>query len=131
MGQMKASAGTAGPPSHQSDGGLAPLALSPAAMVLSQKSQLLSQDPSAAIATQVVIAENHCQWVGQRRDPLGQPQVSIAQISDEQHSIRLESRQNRLIRGAPGSMEITGNRNAKIRQNRCLGWSHPAPARFR
>ena len=100
-------------------------------MALPQKSQLLSQDSSAAIATQVVIAENHRQWVGQRRDPPGQPQISIAQISDEQHGVRLESRQYLLIQSAPGSMEITGDRNAKIRQNRCLGWSHPAPARFR
>ena len=100
-------------------------------MGLPQQSQLLSQDSSTAIPAQVVIAEDHRQRIGKRRDPAGQTQVSITQISDEQHRIRLESGQNRLIRGAPGSMEITGNRNAKIRQNRCLGWSHPAPARFR
>ena len=100
-------------------------------MGLPQQSQLLSQDSSAAITAQVVIAEDHRQRVGKRRDPAGQPQVSITQISDEQHRIRLESGQNRLIRGAPGSVEVTGDRNAQNRQNRCLGWGHPAPARFR
>ena len=100
-------------------------------MGLPQQSQLLAKDSSAAIPTQVVIAENHPQWIGKRSDPPGQPQVSITQIPDKQHRIRLESGQKLLIRGAPGSVEVTGDRNAQNRQNRCLGWCHPAPAWFR
>ena len=32
---------------------------------------------------------------------------------------------------APPTVEVTGDRNAQNRQNRCLGWCHPAPAWFR
>ena len=103
----------------------------PGAVKISKDSQLLLEDSSTAIPAQVVIAEDHRQRIGKRRDPAGQTQVSITQISDEQHRIRLESGQNRLIRGAPGPVEVTGDRNAQNRQNRCLGWGHPAPARFR
>ena len=86
-------------------------------MGLPQQSQLLAKDSSAAISTQIVITENHRQWVGKRSDPPGQPQVSITQIPDKQHRIRLESGQKLLIRGAPGSVQVTGDRNAQNRQN--------------
>ena len=99
-------------------------------MALAKEIQLLLKDATAAITSAVVIAEDHRQRIGKRRDPPGQPQVSITQIPDEQHRIRLESGQNLLIRSSPGSVEVTGDRNAQNRQNRCLGWCHPAPARF-
>ena len=98
-------------------------------MSITKQGKLLLENPSTAIAPTVVIAQDHRHRKRQTRDPAGQAEITIGEISHEENSVGLENLKKMLIRIAPGAMKITGNGNAQVRQSGCLGCDHPAPKR--
>tara|TARA_B100001939_G_C16926869_1_gene612104 strand:- start:1114 stop:1326 length:213 start_codon:yes stop_codon:yes gene_type:complete len=70
-------------------------------VAVAQQRQLLAQQAATAIATPVVVAEDHRQGKGQGRDPTRQPQITIAEVANEENGIGLEPIQQMLIGISP------------------------------
>ena len=126
---MKTPTSAAGTCTNNGQREIRPLNRPPSAVAITEQGELLLEDPSTAIAPTVVVAQDHRHRKRQTRDPAGQAEIPIGEISHEKNSVRPENLQEMLIRIAPGAMKITGNGNAQVRQSGCLGCDHPAPKR--
>ena len=101
----------------------------PSAVKIAQHGELLLKNPATAIPPTVMVPQDHGHGEGKPRDPAGQAEVSISEISDKENSIGLEDLQKLLIRITPGAMQVTGNGKSQVLQSECLGCGHPAPNR--
>ena len=97
--------------------------------MIAQNGELLLKDPATAIPATVVVAKNHGHREGKPRDPAGQAQVPISEITNEKHSVGFETLQQLFIGITPGAMQVTGNGESQVLQSECLGCCHPAPNR--
>lgn len=79
------------------------------------------------ITPPVVIAENQSLGEGKLPQAAGEPEIPVAEITDEQNGIRLQALQQLFIRCTPGTVQISSDGETKIGQSRCLGCAHPAP----
>ena len=98
-------------------------------MEIAEHSALLFEDAATAVATAVMVPEDHRHREWKPRDPARQAQIPIGEITHKKDSIGLEQLQQLLVRIAPGAMQITGNGKSQVRQSECLGCGHPAPYR--
>ena len=81
-------------------------------MEITEQIDLLLKNAAAAISTPVVVAEDHRGGLTQARDGLGEAQITITQVSNEQHRIGCELLQQLSISLTPLTVQITGNGKA-------------------
>ena len=84
----------------------------PGAMEIAEHSALLLEDAATAISPAVVVPQDHGHGEGKPRDPARQPQIPISEVTNKKNSVRPEQLLQRLIRVAPGAVQITGNGKA-------------------
>ena len=96
-------------------------------MTFSEQSQLLGENSTGFVAAMIMIPKDHSHREGQACDLACQAQITVTEVSDEKNGIRLEQTQKPVIGFPPGAVKIPGDRNAQMRQKRCLVWCHPAP----
>ena len=77
-----------------------------------------------------MIAEDHRFGDGQGSDAPREPEITVAEVADEEGEIGLKNRQQPFVGVAPGTMQISGDGNAQERQIAGLIWLHPARLRF-
>jgi len=118
--------GTAGTPTNHRERQRIEIEPGPTAIHILHERQLLAQDPSTAIPTPVMVAQNQCQGERQLAQATGEAEVAIAEISHKQNGVRLKPFQQLLIRCAPGAVQVPSDGEMKIGQSRCLGCRHPA-----
>ena len=73
------------------------------------------------VRSPVVIPKDDRHPIGERGNTTGQTQIPIAEITHKQNGIGLKPVQQLFISVAPSAMKISGNRNAQIFQDSCLG----------
>ena len=130
LGEMKSSTGTAGScPDHRA-GQMVPGTPIPGTVVVAKQGELLAQNTTGAIASTIVIAEDHRLGDGQGSDAPREPEITVAEVADEEGEIGLKNRQQPFVGVAPGTMQISGDGNAQVRQIAGLIWIHPARLRF-
>ena len=130
LGEMKSSTGTAGScPDHRA-GQMVPGTPIPGTVVVAEQGELLAQNTTGAIPTTIVIAEDYRLGNGQGGDATRQPEISVAEVADKEREIRLKNGQQAFVGVAPGTMQISGDGNAQVRQIAGLIWLHPARLRF-
>ena len=78
-----------------------------------------------------MIAKDYRKREGQRTNAPGQPQITVTEVPYKQNSVWTKSRQQLLVLSPPGAMQVTSDRETKIRQSRCLGCCHPARSGLR
>ena len=118
--------GTAGTPTNHRERQRIEIEPSPSAIHVLHERQLLAQDPSTAIPTPVMVAQNQRQGKGQLAQATGEAEIAIAEISHKQNGVRLKPFQQLLIRCAPGAVQVPSDGEMKIGQSPCLGCRHPA-----
>ena len=126
-GQMKASTSAAGTTTDNRQRQWIKNAACPGAMTFSEQSQLLGENSTGFVASMIMISKDHSHGKGQACDQSCQAQIPVTEVSDEKHGIRPEQTQKLVIDFPPGTVKIPGDRNAQMRQRRCLVWCHPAP----
>ena len=130
LGEMKSSTGTTGScPDHRA-GQMVPGTPIPGTVVVAEQGELLAQNTTGAIPTTIVIAEDYRLGNGQGGDATRQPEISVAEVADKEREIRLKNGQQAFVGVAPGTMQISGDGNAQVRQIAGLIWLHPARLRF-
>ena len=130
LGEMKSSTGTAGScPDHRA-GEMVPGTPVPGTVMVAKQGELLAQNTTGAIASTIVIAEDHRLGDGQGSDAPREPEITVAEVSDEEREIGLKNGQQPFVGVAPGTMQISGDGNAQVRQIAGLIWLHPARLRF-
>ena len=130
LGEMKSSTGTAGScPDHRA-GQMVPGTPIPGTVVVAKQGELLAQNTTGAIPTTIVIAEDYRLGNGQGGNATRQPEISVAEVADKEREIRLKNGQQAFVGVAPGTMQISGDGNAQVRQIAGLIWLHPARLRF-
>ena len=97
---------------------------------IGEQGELLAQNTTGAIASTIVIAEDHRLGDGQGSDAPREPEITVAEVSDEEREIGLKNGQQPFVGVAPGTMQISGDGNAQVRQIAGLIWLHPARLRF-
>ena len=73
-------------------------------MQISEHSQLLLEDAATTISPTVMVTQDYGHGEGKPRDPAGQPQIPISEITNKENGIGLEMLQQLFIRGAPGAV---------------------------
>lgn len=126
-GQMKASTCAAGTTTNNRQRQWLKIAACPGAVTFSEQSQLLGENSTGFVASMIMISKDHSHGKGQACDQSCQAQIPVTEVSDEKHGIRPEQTQKLVIDFPPGTVKIPGDRDAQMRQRRCLVWCHPAP----
>ena len=126
-GQMKASTCAAGTTTDNRKRKWIKNATCPGAVTFSEQRQLLTENSTGFVASMIMISKDHSHGKGQACDQSCQSQIPVTEVSDEQHGIRPDPTQKLVIDFPPGTVKIPGDRNAQMRQRRCLVWCHPAP----
>ena len=119
--QMKTTPSRSRTAPHHAELGRWPLTLTPAAMQITQQIELTLEHTAAGILPAIMIAKNHRHRMRQTGDGLGQPQIPITEITDEQHRIGSETLQQRAIGITPVTVQIACDGKPKPGTRGCQG----------